>query len=263
MSADRNEHVIEIERLVNAVGAGQIVHKDLNLKVRRDEVMTLVGESGSGKTQLLRVILGLKYPLAGAVRVFGVSWDDPSFKKVRDARRRMGMLFQNGALFSALTVFDNIAFPLRERGGVSEKKIRAIVHAKLAEVELAPHHGTLLAAHLSGGMVKRVALARALALAPDLLILDEPTGGLDPDRSERFVQLIKRLRADQRFAVFMVTHDRDTLYALSDRVAVLGDRHIIACGTQAEVRELPHPFVQSFFGGERGRRALGQGEAAT
>jgi phospholipid/cholesterol/gamma-HCH transport system ATP-binding protein len=262
MSADPKEHVIEIEGLVNAVGAGQILHKDLSLKVRRDEVMTLIGGSGSGKTQLLRVILGLKDPVAGAVRVFGVSWDDPSFKKVRDARRRMGMLFQNGALFSALTVFDNVAFPLRERGGVSEKKIRAIVHAKLSEVELAPHHGTLLPANLSGGMVKRVALARALALAPDLLILDEPTAGLDPDRSERFVQLIKRLRADHRFAVLMVTHDLDTLYALTDRLAVLGDQHIIACGTQGEVRELPHPFVQGFFGGERGRRAIAHGEAA-
>ena len=141
MSADPTEYAIEVEGLVNAVGAGQILHQNLNLKVRRDEVMTLVGGSGSGKTQLLRVILGLKHPVAGSVHVFSVSWYDPSFKKVRDARRRMGMLFQNGALFSALTVFDNVAFPLRERGGVSEKKIRAIVHAKLAEVELAPHHG--------------------------------------------------------------------------------------------------------------------------
>lgn len=262
MSADPGEYAITIDGLVNAVGPGQILHKDLNLQVRRDEVMTLVGGSGSGKTQLLRVILGLKPPVAGSVRVFSVSWEDPSFKKVRDARRRMGMLFQNGALFSALTVFDNVAFPLRERGGVSEKKIRAIVHAKLSEVELAPHHGTLLPASLSGGMVKRVALARALALAPDLVILDEPTAGLDPDRSERFVQLIQRLRADHRFAMLMVTHDLDTLFALTDRVAVLGDRHIIACGTLDEVRELPHPFVQSFFGGDRGRRALAHGEAA-
>jgi phospholipid/cholesterol/gamma-HCH transport system ATP-binding protein len=262
MSADPGEYAITIDGLVNAVGPGQILHKDLNLQVRRDEVMTLVGGSGSGKTQLLRVILGLKRPVAGSVRVFSVSWEDPSFKKVRDARRRMGMLFQNGALFSALTVFDNVAFPLRERGGVSEKKIRAIVHAKLSEVELAPHHGTLLPASLSGGMVKRVALARALALAPDLVILDVPTAGLDPDRSERFVQLIQRLRADHRFAMLMVTHDLDTLFALTDRVAVLGDRHIIACGTLDEVRELPHPFVQSFFGGDRGRRALAHGEAA-
>ena len=262
MSAEPGEHAIEIDGLVNAVGAGQILHNDLNLRVRRDEVMTLVGGSGSGKTQLLRVILGLKRAVAGSVRVFGVSWDDPSFKKVRDTRRRMGMLFQNGALFSALPVFDNVAFPLRERGGMSEKKIRAIVHAKLSEVELAPHHGSLLPANLSGGMVKRVALARALALAPELLILDEPTAGLDPDRSERFVQLIKRLRADHRFAMLMVTHDLDTLYALTDRVAVLGDRHIIACGALDEVQNLPHPFVRNFFGGDRGRRALAQGVTA-
>jgi phospholipid/cholesterol/gamma-HCH transport system ATP-binding protein len=262
MSAEPAAYAIEIEGLVNVVGAGQVLHRDLSLQVRRDEVMTLVGGSGSGKTQLLRVILGLKRPVAGSVRVFGVSWNDPGFKKVRDTRRRMGMLFQNGALFSALTVFDNVAFPLRERGGLSEKKIRAIVHTKLWEVELEPRHGELLPANLSGGMVKRVALARALALAPDLLVLDEPTAGLDPDRSERFVQLIRRLRADHRFAVLMVTHDLDTLYELTDRVAVLGDQHIIVCGTLDEVHELPHPFVQNFFRGDRGRRALAQGEAA-
>src|SRR5499426_3038444 len=118
--SDKGAYCIEIDGLVNTVGSGQILHRDLNLKVKRDEVMSLVGGSGSGKTQLLRVILGLKRPAAGRVRVFGVSWDDPSQKKVRDARRRMGMLFQNGALYSALTVFDNIAFPLRERGGLSE-----------------------------------------------------------------------------------------------------------------------------------------------
>jgi phospholipid/cholesterol/gamma-HCH transport system ATP-binding protein len=255
-------YVIEIEGLVNTVGTNTILHRDLNLKVRRDEVMSLVGGSGSGKTQLLRVILGLKRPKAGVVRVFGVSWDDPSAKKVRDARRRMGMLFQNGALYSALTVFENIAFPLRERGGLEEEQIRAIVHTKLAQVELEPRHGALLPANLSGGMVKRVSLARSLALSPDLLILDEPTAGLDPDRSEGFVRLIKRLREDHRFAVVMVTHDLDTLYELTDRVAVLADQHIIACDALAAVRGLDHKFVQNFFGGERGRRALEHGAAA-
>jgi phospholipid/cholesterol/gamma-HCH transport system ATP-binding protein len=255
MSAE-SPHVIEIDGLVNTVGPGQILHRDLSLKVKRDEVMSLVGGSGSGKTQLLRVILGLKRPKAGRVRVFGVSWDDPSVKRVRDARRRMGMLFQNGALYSALTVYENIAFPLRERGGLTEPEIRGIVNTKLAQVELEPRHGKLLPANLSGGMVKRVSLARALALSPDLLILDEPTAGLDPDRSERFVQLIKRLREDHRFAVVMVTHDLDTLFELTDRVAVLADQHIIACDTLAAVRELDHKFVQNFFGGDRGKRAL-------
>jgi phospholipid/cholesterol/gamma-HCH transport system ATP-binding protein len=236
-----------------------ILHKDLEFKVRRDEVMSLVGGSGSGKTQLLRVILGLKRPAAGAVRVFGVSWEDPSAKKVRDARRRMGMLFQGGALYSALSVYDNIAFPLRERGGMEEEEIRGIVHAKLAQVELEPSHGRLLPANLSGGMVKRVSLARSLALSPDLLILDEPTAGLDPDRSEGFVRLIKRLREEHRFAVLLVTHDLDTLFELTERVAVLADQHIIACDSLNVVRGMNHRFVQNFFGGERGRRALQHG----
>ena len=253
------EYCIEIEGLVNTVGNGVVLHKNLNLKVRRDEVMSLVGGSGSGKTQLIRVILGLKRPKAGKVRVFGVSWEDPNLKRVRDARRRMGMLFQNGALYSALTVYDNIAFPLRERGGISEEEIRGIVNTKLAQVELEPRHGRLLPANLSGGMVKRVSLARALALSPDLLILDEPTAGLDPDRSESFVRLIQRLREDNRFAVVMVTHDLDTLFDLTDRVAVLADQHIIACDTLEVVRNMDHRFVQNFFGGERGRRALEQG----
>jgi phospholipid/cholesterol/gamma-HCH transport system ATP-binding protein len=251
-----DEYVIDIEGLVNTVGAGTILHRDLTLQVRREEVLTLVGGSGSGKTQLLRVILGLKRPKAGKVRVFGVSWDDPSVKKVRDARRRMGMLFQNGALYSALSVYDNIAFPLRERGGLPEDDIRGIVNTKLAQVELEPRHGSLLPANLSGGMVKRVALARALALSPDLLVLDEPTAGLDPDRSEGFVRLIKRLREEHRFAVLMVTHDLDTLFDLTDRVAVLADQHIIACDSLEAVRAMNHRFVQNFFGGERGRRAL-------
>jgi phospholipid/cholesterol/gamma-HCH transport system ATP-binding protein len=250
-----DEYVIEIGGLLNTV-AGTVLHKDLDLAVRRDEVMTLVGGSGSGKTQLLRVIVGLKRPAGGSVRVFGVSWTDPDRKKVRAARERMGMLFQNGALYSSFNVFDNIAFPLRRRGGLDETAIRGIVHSKLRQVELEPQHAELLPANLSGGMVKRVSLARALALSPDLLVLDEPTAGLDPDRSESFVRLIRHLREQHRFAVLMVTHDLDTLHALSNRVAVLADQHIIACGTLTQVRQNPHRFVQNFFGGDRGRRAL-------
>jgi phospholipid/cholesterol/gamma-HCH transport system ATP-binding protein len=248
------EYVIEIERLLNVIG-DTVLHRDLELKVRRDEVLTLVGGSGSGKTQLLRVILGLKRPAGGMVRVMGVPWDgDPDL--VRGARQRMGMLFQNGALYSAFTVYENIAFPLRERGGLDEDAIRLIVYSKLQQVELEPKHSELLPANLSGGMVKRVSLARALSLSPDLLILDEPTAGLDPDRSESFVRLIKRLREEHRFAVLMVTHDLDTLYDLSDRVAVLAEQHIMVCGPLAEVRVHPHRFVQNFFGGDRGRRAF-------
>ena len=252
MSAD---NVVEVKGLLNLVGR-TVLHKDLDLEVRRDEVMTLVGGSGSGKTQLLRVLVGLKTPAGGAVRVFGVDWQSGDADEIHEARQRMGMLFQNGALYSALTVYENIAFPLRERGGLDEDAIRAIVHAKLAQVELEPAHCKLLPSNLSGGMVKRVSLARALALAPDLLILDEPTAGLDPDRSEKFVRLIRELREEHRFAVLMVTHDLDTLNHLSTRVAVLADQHIIACGSLDEIRGLPHRFVQNFFGGDRGRRAF-------
>jgi phospholipid/cholesterol/gamma-HCH transport system ATP-binding protein len=256
------EVIVEIEGLVNRVGA-TVLHRGLDFRMHADEVVSLVGGSGSGKTQLLRVIVGLKRPTAGTVRVFGVAWNDRNAKKVRDARRRIGMLFQNGALYSALTVFENIAFPLRERGGLSEEAIHAIVHAKLAQVELEPRHAELLPANLSGGMVKRVALARALALSPELLVLDEPTAGLDPDRSERFVALIRRLREEQRFAVLMVTHDLDTLYELTDRVAVLADQRIIAFDTLEAVRQHEHRFIRNFFGGERGRRALQPGGAGS
>jgi len=258
MSADAPGNVIEVHGLLNRVGR-TILHRDLDLEVRRDEVMTLVGGSGSGKTQLLRVILGLKQAAAGTVRVFGVDLRSGDPEKIREARQRMGMLFQNGALYSALTVYENIAFPLRERKGLDEETVRAIVHAKLAQVELEPQHGKLLPANLSGGMVKRVSLARALALSPELLILDEPTAGLDPDRSEKFVRLIRELREEHRFAVLMVTHDLDTLNDLSTRVAVLADQHIIACGPLEEIRDLPHRFVQNFFGGDRGRRAFEAG----
>ena len=249
------ENVVDIRKLLNKV-ANFVLHRDLDFDVRAGEVMTLVGGSGSGKTQLVRVILGLKQPSAGDVRVFGVSWDRASYAQIRATRERMGMLFQNGALYSALTVFQNVAFPLRERGGLDEDAIRAIVHAKLAQVELEPQHADLMPASLSGGMVKRVSLARAMALSPELLILDEPTAGLDPDRSEAFVRLIKRLRTEYRFAVLMVTHDLDTLHDLTDRIAVLADQHIIACGSVNEVRSVEHRFVQSFFGGDRGRRAF-------
>ena len=264
MSAERavadaaGGNVVEVRGLLNLVGRNIVLHRDLDFEVRRDEVMALVGGSGSGKTQLLRVILGLKVAAAGTVRVFGVDWQHGRPADIRLARQRMGMLFQNGALYSAFSVYENVAFPLRERGGLDEAAIRAIVNAKLSQVELGPAHGKLLPANLSGGMVKRVSLARALALSPDLLILDEPTAGLDPDRSERFVQLIKRLREEHRFAVLMVTHDLDTLNDLATRVSVLADQHIIACASVAEIREVKHRFIENFFGGDRGRRAFDQ-----
>lgn len=233
-----------------------VVHRDLNLTVEAGDVVGLVGGSGSGKTTLLREILGLLKPAAGRVKLFGQELDQLDILERRAARQRLGMLFQHGALFSALPVYDNIAFPLRELKNLDEDWIRHLVHLKLSMVELEPRHGRLMPSELSGGMVKRVALARALALEPELLLLDEPTAGLDPDRSETFVRLIRQLQRELGFSVVMVTHDLDTLAGLSNKMAVLADQHIVACGTPVEVMAVDHPFIRNFFCGERGFAAL-------
>jgi phospholipid/cholesterol/gamma-HCH transport system ATP-binding protein len=175
---------------------------------------------------------------------------------MRALQRRFGVLFQHGALFSAFNVAENIAFPLRESGVASEAEIRDLVALKLAMVELEPAHALLMPSELSGGMVKRVALARALALEPELLLLDEPTAGLDPDRSAAFVALIRTLQQRLGLTVVLVTHDVDTLAALATRVAVLGERRILSYGTLAQTLKVEHPFVRRFFWGEHGRRAL-------
>lgn len=171
------------------------------------------------------------------------------------------MLFQQGALFSALTVYQNIAFPLRELRLLDEAMIRDLVLLKLAQVELRPSDARLMPSELSGGMVKRVALARALALEPELLLLDEPTAGLDPDRSESFVRLIRQLRAELGLTVVLVTHDLDTLAALATRVAVLAERRILAVGPLEQVMQNDHPFIRGFFGSERSRIAIERGRA--
>jgi phospholipid/cholesterol/gamma-HCH transport system ATP-binding protein len=174
----------------------------------------------------------------------------------RQLRRRFGVLFQQGALFSALNVLENIAFPLRELRWLDRDAINDLVMIKLAMVELEPQHAWLMPAELSGGMIKRVALARALALEPELLLLDEPTAGLDPDRSEAFVALIRRLRDQLGLTVVLVTHDLDTLAALATQVAVLGERRILAYGPLDHVMKHDHPFIRSFFCAERMSRVL-------
>jgi len=227
------------------------VHRDLNLRVEAGQVVGLLGGSGSGKTTLLREMLGLLRPTAGNIRLFGVDLNEGDVLVQRALRRRLGMLFQHGALFSALSVFDNIAFPLRELRCLDEDWIRRLVHLKLAMVELGPVHGKLMPAELSGGMIKRVALARALALEPELLLLDEPTSGLDPDRSQNFVDLVGDLQKALGLTVVMVTHDLNTLAGLASHVAVLADQHIIAFGPKDEVMTVDHPFVTGFFGADR------------
>ncbi|MCL2830043.1 MAG: ATP-binding cassette domain-containing protein [Betaproteobacteria bacterium] len=238
--------VLEVQGLFTRFGATE-VHRDISFSLEAGEVLGLVGGSGSGKTTLLRALVGLLAPAAGTVRLFGQPVRGAGGRAYTAIRRRFGMLFQQGALFSALPVFDNIAFPLRELKVLDEATIRALVLMKLALVELGPEHAALMPAELSGGMVKRVALARALALEPELLVLDEPTSGLDPGRARSFVQLIRTLKAELGFTIVMVTHDLDTLSDLAGRCAVLADKRLIADGPLAEVRAFDHPFIREFF----------------
>jgi phospholipid/cholesterol/gamma-HCH transport system ATP-binding protein len=242
--------VVELSGISTIFG-NVVVHRDLNLTVAAGQIVGLLGGSGSGKTTLLREILGLLEPAAGTVRLFGENVNHPDVMIRRSLRRRLGMLFQHGALFSALSVFDNIAFPLRELRCLDEDWIRRLVHLKLAMVGLSAEHGQLMPAELSGGMVKRVALARALALEPELLLLDEPTAGLDPDRSQNFVELVASLQNELGLTVVMVTHDLNTLAGLASHVAVLADQHIVAFGPKAEVMTSDHPYITGFFGADR------------
>ncbi len=242
--------VVEL-RGVSTAFDGVYVHRDLDFRVESGQIIALLGGSGSGKTTLLREMLGLLHPTRGQVRLFDVGLDDPDEEAQRLVRRRLGMLFQHGALFSALSVFDNIAFPLRELRCLDEDWIRRLVHLKLAMVEMEPAHGKLMPAELSGGMVKRVALARALALEPELLLLDEPTAGLDPDRSQRFVELVGALQRALGLTVIMVTHDVLAVTGLATHIAILAEQGIAVFGSREEVAASEHPFVAGFFGKDR------------
>ncbi|WP_454692302.1 ABC transporter ATP-binding protein [Achromobacter aloeverae] len=248
--------IISVRGLKTAFG-DHVVHENLDLSVYPGEILSLVGGSGSGKTVLLRQIIGLETPAAGTVRVLGMPLTEMSRDECNRLARRWGVLFQAGALFSALSVFDNVALPLRELRTIPEDLVQDVVMCRLNMVGMTAADAYKRPSDLSGGMIKRVALARALSLDPELLFLDEPTAGLDPLRSDEFVELVRNLHRQLRFTVVMVTHDLDTLVALSSRVAVLADKHIIACDTLPEILKVDHPFIRTFFLGERGRRALG------
>jgi phospholipid/cholesterol/gamma-HCH transport system ATP-binding protein len=256
-----NTPVIRIENLSTQFGEF-VVHQDLNLEIRQGEILSLVGGSGSGKTTLLRQMLGLEKPTRGSVQVFGVDIHHADVARLQALRTRWGMLFQHGALFSALTAFDNVAQPMRELRTLPEPLIRDAALMKLHMVGISPQDALKMPADLSGGMVKRVGLARALALEPELLFLDEPTAGLDPNLSDSFVELIRSLHQAMRLTVVMVTHDLDTLFALSTRIAVLAEKRVIAAGPPEQVIEAQHPFIKQFFLGERGRRALEESQRA-
>lgn len=242
--------ICEIKKVWTVFGSN-VVHQDLDLTINAGEIVSLVGGSGSGKTTLLRHIVGLTRPTKGEVLLFGKNLHAMDRVPQQRLMNRLGMLFQQGALFSALSVYDNIAFPLRELRQFDEATIHQLVLHKLSLVELELDTGSRLPSQLSGGMIKRVALARALALEPELLLLDEPTAGLDPDRSEKFVELIKSIKHALGLTVIFVTHDLDTLVSLTDKVAVLADKRIVAnCGLR-ELGNIDHPFVQHFFQGVR------------
>ncbi|MDR6534260.1 ATP-binding cassette domain-containing protein [Variovorax soli] len=249
------EAVVEIRKLwtvFESPDGDQVVHRDLDLTIYRGEVLSLVGGSGTGKTVLLRQILGLENPDKGEVSVLG----HPPGRMSATGAAQVGMLFQHGALFSAFSVLDNIAFPLRELKLLPEDLIRDAALVKLQMVGLEPQHATKSPADLSGGMIKRVALARALIMDPPLLLLDEPTAGLDPESADGFCDLLRGLHRELGLTVVMVTHDLDTLFDLSTRIAVLADQRVIVAGTARDVIAYPHPFIHEYFLGGRGQRAM-------
>ena len=247
--------LIRLRGIANRFGE-QVVHDAVDLDVRRGEILGVVGGSGSGKSVLMRSILGLRRPDAGRIEVLGMDAQsaDPAVR--RHIERNTGVLFQDGALFSSLTVGENVQVPLKEYYPGLPESLRyelALLKVKLAG--LPADAVDKLPAQLSGGMRKRAALARALALDPPLLFLDEPTAGLDPIGAAAFDELILTLRRALGLTVFLITHDLDTLYAICDRVAVLADRRVLATAPVAELERLEHPWVQAYFNGPRGRAA--------
>lgn len=248
--------IVEIRKLWTVFrnnGKKSVVHMDLDLTVERGEILSLVGGSGTGKTVLLRQILGLETPARGEITVLG----KPAAELGKHgAARRVGMLFQHGALFSAFTVLENIAFPLRELKTLPDPLIREAAMVKLQMVGLAPEVADKMPSELSGGMVKRAGLARALIMDPPLLLLDEPTAGLDPESADGFCALLRSLHQGMGLTVVMVTHDLDTVFELSTRIAVLAGQKVIINDAPAKVVAFRHPFIQEFFLGARGQRAM-------
>ena len=246
--------LVEIRGLVNRFGR-QSVHENLDLDIQPGEILGVVGGSGTGKSVLLRSIVGLRRPNEGSVRVFGEELENLDEQRRSQVERRFGVLFQRGALFSSLTVTENVALPLIEHAGLSRDDAEHLAEVKLALAGLPPDAGDKFPAELSGGMVKRAALARALALDPDILFLDEPTAGLDPIGAAAFDQLILTLRDALGLSVFLVTHDLDTLYTICDRIAVLAEKRVLVADTLERVAATDNQWVQDYFHGPRGRAA--------
>lgn len=248
-------NIISVTGLCNSFG-DQVIHQDLDIEVRRGEILGVVGGSGTGKSVLMRSIIGLQKPDSGEIRVFGEGMIGKEENQATDVRRRWGVLFQGGALFSTLTVAENVQVPLREfYPEFSKELLDEIARYKIFLSGLPPEAAYKYPSELSGGMRKRAGVARALAMDPELLFLDEPTAGLDPIGAAKFDSLTRDLKETLGLTVFLITHDLDTLYAICDRVAVLADQKVIAIGAIEELLAIDHPWINEYFSGPRGRAA--------
>lgn len=254
MTEATQDKVIEISNICTRFG-NAVVHDNVSLEIRRGEIFALAGGSGCGKSTLLREILLLHRPQSGSIRVFGkevVGLDDESALPLR---KSWGVMFERSALFSSLTVNENIALPMREHTRMSETLIKEMVAVKISLAGLPASAGDKFPNELSGGMRKRAALARAMALDPELLLLDEPTAGLDPLSASGFDELVLHLQQSLGLTIMMVTHDLDLLWRVADRVAVLGENKVLGVGTMEELSASPHPVIREYFYGPRGRAA--------
>ncbi|MBF9031146.1 ATP-binding cassette domain-containing protein [Rhodobacterales bacterium HKCCE3408] len=253
------EPIIRCRGIVNQFGS-QVVHDHLDLDVYPGEILGVVGGSGTGKSVLLRTIAGLNRPKSGTVEVLGTDILHASEDAAMQVQRRWGVMFQDGALFSALTVRENVEVPLRAVPGLSPKLRRELADLKISMSGLPYFAGDKYPSELSGGMRKRAGLARALALDPDIVFLDEPTAGLDPIGAADFDQLIASLRETMGLTVFLVTHDLDTLHAICTRIAVLAEKRVYVTGTMAEMLKVDHPWIRAYFHGPRARAAIDAAE---
>ncbi|MCX8226446.1 MAG: ABC transporter ATP-binding protein [Sulfitobacter sp.] len=250
-----DDPIIRVRGLVTRFGT-HTVHDGLDLDVRRGEIIGVVGGSGTGKSVLLRAIVGLLDPDAGQIEVFGESVRSTSDEQFRTLRRRWGVMFQDGALFSSLTVRQNVEAPMREQLTLDDSTRETLAGIKVRMVGLPENAMSKYPSELSGGMRKRAGFARAIAMDPEIVFLDEPTAGLDPIGAAAFDILIKQLQASLGLTVFLVTHDLDSLHAICDRIAVLADRKVLAVGTMDEMLRVDHPWVHEYFHGPRARAAL-------
>jgi phospholipid/cholesterol/gamma-HCH transport system ATP-binding protein len=246
--------IIEIKNVKIKLG-GDWVHKDINLTINRGEIIAIVGGSGSGKTTLLREMLMLQRPDSGSIKIFGKEIINASHETQSAIQQRWGVLFQQNALFSALTLLENTAFPLIEHTKLDKKTIRELAALKIALTGLPVDATVKYPSELSGGMQKRAALARAIVLDPELIFLDEPTAGLDPDSAGGLDELILDLQSTMGLTVVIITHDLDTLWQITDRVAFLGEGKVLCVDSMANLIKNPHPLIQEFFKGARGRTA--------